>query len=83
MPPLSNVHSASAMARPPSEQSCADSTHAVANQLDDQRLQRRLALEIQRRRPARDHAVHGREVFAAAELAKIIAQQHHRRAGAS
>ena len=51
---------------------------AVANQLDDEYLQRRFALQVKRRRFARHQVVHGGEVFAAAELAQIIAQQDHR-----
>ena len=47
---------------------------AVADQLDDQRLQRRFALQIDHGRLARHQVVHGGEVLAAAKLAKIIAQ---------
>ncbi len=83
MPPVSNVHSASATARPPSEQSCADSTQPSRISLTIKLLQRRFALQVDRRRLARHGVVHRREVFAAAELAQIIAQQDDGGADAS
>ena len=58
MPPVSNVHSASATARPPSEQSCADSTQPSRISLTISACSAASRFEVERRRRARHHAVH-------------------------
>ena len=76
MPPVSKQHSASATAKPPSEQSCAERNRVAANQVDEQRLQRPLAREIQRRRHTAHQPVHRLQVFAAAKFAEVVAEQN-------
>ena len=79
MPPVSKQHSASVTARPPSEQSCADRISRSSASVDEQRLQRALGVEIERRRHAAHQTVHDLQVLAAAELAAALAEQHDRR----
>ena len=83
MPSVSNAHSASVTARPPSEQSCADSRTPCAAAVVRQRDQRALALQIERRRQTPHQAMDGLQVFAAAELAEALAEQDDRVAGIS
>ena len=75
MPPVSKQHSASVTARPPSEQSCADRISRCVGQRHEQRLQRALGVEIQRRRHAAHQIVHHLQILAAAQLAAPLAEQ--------
>ena len=83
---MSNAHSASVTASPPSEQSCAERSSPARAAPRQQRDQRALAVEIERRRRRRDQAVDDLQILAAAELAEILAEQDDRvarRAGTS
>ena len=80
MPPLSNVHSASVTARPPSEQSCADSMQPSRISLTISFCSAASRSRSSAGGAPGDQVVHRRQVLAAAELSSIIAQQHDRRA---
>ena len=48
-----------------------------AGEVDEEMLQRPLARQVERRRHAAHHAMHGLQVLAAAQFAEILAEQHH------
>ena len=80
MPPVSNAHSASVTARPPSEQSCAERSSPAAARVGQQRD----AARASRARSSRGGCPATRpctrlQVLAAAELAVALAEQHDRR----
>ena len=74
----SSTRRASPPGRRPNSRAPTASSRSSAS-VDEQRLQRALGVEIQRRRHAAHQVVHDLQVLAAAELAAALAEQHDRR----
>ncbi len=79
--PPAIADSTRAIASPPSAQSCALASTSAARGLDEQRVQRTLLREIERRRPPGDDAQHDLGELRAAELREGLPQQVDREPG--